>query len=110
MDAEAYPALADEHGVDGYPTFKLFSDHKTVEAYDEGDSSAGAIVAWVNKRVGTNKKVRVKATHVVKLTDDNFMTKVQMENAALVEFYAPWYVLHHSTPALSFHSLFSMLF
>ena len=90
MDAELYPALADEHGVDGYPTFKLFSDHQTIEAYDEGDSSAGAIVAWVNKRVGTNKKVRVKATHVVKLTDENFMTKVQMENAALVEFYAPW--------------------
>jgi hypothetical protein len=101
VDAEAHAALADELKVEGYPTIKLFSPDNTVEDFDEGDSSAHAILKWVNKRAKTKKKLPAKPTDVVTLTAKNFNSKVFGPKAALVEFYAPWCVVAGRMPTSS---------
>jgi protein disulfide-isomerase-like protein len=45
---------------------------------------------WINKKVGTNRKVKTAPSDVAVLTTDNFDEKVLGSKAALVEFYAPW--------------------
>ena len=48
------------------------------------------ISRWVNKEIGTNKKIKLAPTFVTTLTTDNFDKHVLGKKAALVEFYAPW--------------------
>ena len=76
VDAEAHSALADEVGVEGYPTIKLFSPENSVEDFEDGDSSAHAILKWLNQRAKTKKKLPAKPTDVVTLTAKNFNSKV----------------------------------
>lgn len=114
VDATQAQELADKYGVKGYPTLKYFPKGSIVAEDYEGGRTAETIVKydaqlhcktcstpfhvvfvccrWVNEKVGTNRKVKVPPSHVAALTTETFDSTVLGSKAALVEFYAPWYV------------------
>jgi protein disulfide-isomerase A6 len=90
VDATEASELADKFGVKGYPTLKFFPKGSTTPVDYDGGRTADTIVQWINKKVGTNRKVKVAPSNVVTLTTENFDSLVLGPKAALVEFYAPW--------------------
>ena len=98
IDASTYQDIGTKYEVQGFPTIKYFAKGGTTAAEYDGGRTADTIIDWVNKKVGTNKKLKTMSSSVVTLTKDNFAEHALGEKAALVEFYAPWCV---PTPALS---------
>jgi thiol-disulfide isomerase/thioredoxin len=92
VDATVSGDVAKKYGVSGYPTIKFFpkgGDVEKAEEYD-GGRSADTIVSWVNKKIGTNRKVKSAPSAVIALDEATFETEALGKKAALVEFYAPW--------------------
>lgn len=91
LDATEAEQIANKHGIQGYPTIKFFPKGSAVAEEYDGGRTADTIVSWVNKKVGTNKKVKMPPTNVVTLDSTNF-DKVALDptKTVLVEFYAPW--------------------
>jgi len=91
VDADKHRDLGSRFGVTGFPTIKYFTaNSKTGESYD-GGRTANDIIEYINRRAGTNGKVKSAATAVTVLTPDNFDAIVKDESKdVLVEFYAPW--------------------
>lgn len=89
VDATVANDLAKEYGITGFPTIKFFPKGSTkAEDYD-GGRTADTIISWVNKKVGTNRKLKALPSAVTTLTTENFDLALGSK-AALVEFYAPW--------------------
>jgi protein disulfide-isomerase A6 len=94
VDADKHSSLGSKYGVTGFPTIKYFpANSKKPEDY-EGGRDIKDLVEFVNKKVGTNKKVKTPPTHVLALDPSNFDTAVlspaALSKGRLVEFYAPW--------------------
>ncbi|KAF9949655.1 hypothetical protein BGZ72_008590 [Mortierella alpina] len=54
VDATVEKAIAEKHGVSGYPTIKFFKPDGTVEDY-EGGRSEQDFIDFINKKVGTQR-------------------------------------------------------
>ena len=91
VDATAHSAIAKRFDVKGYPTIKYFPKGSTTPKDYDGGRTADTIIKWVNKNIGTNKKLKSTPSSVITLTSANFEKSVLGSKAALVEFYAPWY-------------------
>ena len=91
FDATTDRDIGTKFDVKGFPTIKYFPKGNAAapEEYD-GGRSADTIVSWVNKKIGTNKKVKKAPTAAKALDVDNFDAEVLGDKGALVEFYAPW--------------------
>lgn len=62
----------------------------TTHSY-EGGRSAEDFVKFINKKAGTNGRLKVAPSNVVVLDESNFDSIVKDANKhVLVEFYAPW--------------------
>jgi len=91
VDADKHKDLSHRFEVTGFPTIKWFpKGSKSGEAYS-GGRTANDIIDFINKKIGTNAKVKGPPTVVTILTDENFDSIVHDPNKhVLVEFYAPW--------------------
>jgi protein disulfide-isomerase A6 len=92
FDATTSQDIAGRFGIKGYPTIKYFpkqTDVSKPEEYD-GGRTADAIINWVNKKVGTARRLKTVPSAVQTLTADNFDKAALGSRGALVEFYAPW--------------------
>jgi protein disulfide-isomerase A6 len=76
--------------VTGFPTIKWFpAGSKDAEDYSGGRSAAD-FVDFINRKAGTNAKVKSAPSAVTVLTDSNFESIVlDAKKDVLVEFYAP---------------------
>ncbi|BBN09197.1 protein disulfide-isomerase A6 [Marchantia polymorpha subsp. ruderalis] len=101
LDADAHKSLAQEYGIKGFPTIKVFGVGKSPVDY-QGPREVKGIVDYALQQVktlaqarlgksnGGSKKSEEKATSV-ELTSKNFDDLVlQSTDLWLVEFYAPW--------------------
>ena len=92
FDATTSNDISSRFGIKGFPTIKYFPKGGKLSEPEEyqGGRTADSIVSWVNKKVGTSRRIKTLPTNVQTLTSDNF-DKIALGNkAALVEFYAPW--------------------
>lgn len=91
LDATESKDSATKYGIQGFPTIKWFPKGSTVAEEYDGGRTADSIVSWVNKKVGTSKKVKKAPTAVKELTNDNFDSiAMDATKHVLVEFFAPW--------------------
>lgn len=117
VDADAHPSLAQEFGIQGFPTIKamIVTKSGTIKAVDyKGARAAESIVKWgleqaekvAMSRLGSKSSSGSSGsssqssgsdgfyagTSVVELTDENFHSKVSNSDDEFwfVEFYAPW--------------------
>eukprot|EP00051_Salpingoeca_urceolata_P025359 m.456652 g.456652 ORF g.456652 m.456652 type:complete len:622 (-) comp20326_c2_seq126:6318-8183(-) len=87
VDATVEEFLAQEHGVTGYPTLKVFRD--SGKSYDyEGPREAAGIVEAMSKHASPNWAPPVD--RVLVLTDDTFEDAIAEHDLIMVEWYAPW--------------------
>lgn len=91
VDADKHRDLGQRFGVTGFPTLKYFpANTKEPEAYS-GGRTAPDISDWINKKAGTNARIKTAPTAVVTLDPSNFDSVVKdASKDVLVEFYAPW--------------------
>jgi protein disulfide-isomerase-like protein len=91
VDADAHRSLGSRFDVSGFPTLKFFpAGSLTPEAYNGGRTAAD-IMDFINKKVGTNARLKTAASAVVALDETNFDALVKDPSKdVLVEFYAPW--------------------
>jgi len=91
LDADKYRDLATPHGIQGFPTIKFFdAGSKEGESYSGGRTAAD-MTDFINRKIGTNLKVKQAPSAVVTLDDSNFDAIVKDSSKdVLVEFYAPW--------------------
>ncbi|XP_026448124.1 protein disulfide isomerase-like 2-3 [Papaver somniferum] len=103
LDADAHQALAQEYGIKGFPTIKVFFPGKPPVDY-QGARDAKAIVDFASKQVkalinerlngktssgGSSKKKEPSAS--VELSSKNFDDMVtKSKDLWIVEFFAPW--------------------
>ncbi|KAI3928540.1 hypothetical protein MKW98_024141 [Papaver atlanticum] len=103
LDADAHQALAQEYGIKGFPTIKVFFPGKPPVDY-QGARDAKAIVDFASKQVkalinerlngktssgGSSKKKEPSAS--VELNSKNFDDMVtKSKDLWIVEFFAPW--------------------
>jgi protein disulfide-isomerase-like protein len=91
VDADKHKSLASRFSVTGFPTLKYFPADTTKPEDYNGGRTAPDLADWINKRAGTNAKIKGPVTAVTVLTPDNFDDIVKDETkSVLVEFYAPW--------------------
>jgi protein disulfide-isomerase A6 len=103
LDADAHKSLAQEYGIQGFPTIKVFTPGKPPIAY-QGARDAKPIAEFaiqqlktivkdrLNGKTGSNKKSSSSSSSSsVELTSNNFDDIVlKSKDPWLVEFYAPW--------------------
>eukprot|EP00270_Netrium_digitus_P011338 TRINITY_DN35_c0_g1_i5.p1 TRINITY_DN35_c0_g1~~TRINITY_DN35_c0_g1_i5.p1 ORF type:complete len:440 (-),score=150.18 TRINITY_DN35_c0_g1_i5:181-1500(-) len=99
IDCDEHSSIAQEYGIKGFPTIKVFSTHADHNPTDyTGAREAKAIVDFglsqvkglAHFRLGGGEKTK-EPSHSVVLTDDSFDEKVLQSNELwLVEFFAPW--------------------
>jgi protein disulfide-isomerase-like protein len=91
VDADQYKELGSRFEVKGFPTIKWFpAGSKEGEAY-QGGRTAADLIDFVNKKIGTNLRLKTAPTATTVLTPDNFDSIVKDPTKdVLVEFYAPW--------------------
>jgi len=91
VDADKHKDLAGRFTVTGFPTIKYFTANSKVGENYDGGRTANDIIEFLNRRAGTNVKVKSAPTAVTVLTPQNFDAIVKDETKdVLVEFYAPW--------------------
>jgi protein disulfide-isomerase-like protein len=91
VDCDQHKSISSRFSVTGFPTLKFFPAGTTKPEDYSGGRTAADLLDWINKRAGTNAKIKGPATNVVVLTPENFDAIVKDENKnVLVEFYAPW--------------------
>lgn len=91
VDADQHRSLGARFGVSGYPTLKWFPAGSTEpEDYRQG-RAIDDLVDFVNRKAGTNVRIKQAPTFVVDANDDTFDSIVlDTSKNVLVEFYAPW--------------------
>jgi len=90
VDADKHRELGSRFGVSGFPTIKYFPAGSTTPEDYSGGRTAGDMVDFINKKAGTNARVKQAASAVVQLDASNFDQIVGKDKDVLVEFYAPW--------------------
>lgn len=113
VDCDAHGTLAQQHGVQGFPTIKMFSvDAKGKQQVSDynGGRTADALVDYVLTSLKKQAKAKLgkgtssgkggsssgggfypASSDVVTLSDDDFEEQViQDDNVWFVEFFAPW--------------------
>ncbi|CAI5993835.1 unnamed protein product [Closterium sp. NIES-65] len=110
VDCDANPSIAQEYGVQGFPTIKVFAPHLKTPADYQGQRDAKAIVDFALSQVkslvsarlggkvggggggsGGGRKAESGPSASVVLTGDNFDDLVvNSKELWLVEFFAPW--------------------
>jgi len=90
VDADAHRELGSRFGVSGFPTIKYFPAGSTTPEDYSGGRTAADMTDFINKKTGTNGKIKTAASAVVTLTSSNFDSIVGHNQDVLVEFYAPW--------------------
>ncbi|XP_078179678.1 protein disulfide isomerase-like 2-3 [Carex rostrata] len=107
LDADAHQALAQEYGIQGFPTIKVFLPGKPPMDY-QGAREAKPIAEFALKQVkallkerlegkatggpsSSEKKSETKTSASVALTSSNFDdTVIKSNDLWIVEFFAPW--------------------
>ncbi|XP_050206842.1 protein disulfide-isomerase like 2-2-like [Mercurialis annua] len=105
LDADAHQALAQEYGIKGFPTIKVFASGKPPVDY-QGARDAKSISAFVLKQIrvllkerldgkstggSSEKSERSAASASVELNSSNFDDLVvKSKELWIVEFFAPW--------------------
>eukprot|EP00606_Chrysophyceae_sp_TOSAG23-5_P001313 GSChrysophyteH2.ASY1.ANO1.1431.1 assembled CDS len=90
FDATTSDTIAQNFGVQGYPTIKYFPKGGAEPEDYQGGRTADDIVGWVNDKVGTARRIKSVPSSVLTLNTGNFEKHALGSKAALVEFYAPW--------------------
>jgi len=102
VNADDHKELAQQYGIKGFPTIKLFGASKTSPTDYNGQRTATGLVdaalqetkKVVNQRLGVKSSSGSKSSgksDVIELTDSNFNKQVlDSKDIWLVEFYAPW--------------------
>jgi len=90
VDADKHRELGSRFGVSGFPTIKYFPAGSTTPEDYSGGRTAGDMVDFINKKAGTNARVKAAASSVVVLDSNNFDSIVGKDKDVLIEFYAPW--------------------
>lgn len=96
VNADEEQSLAGSHGVQGFPTIKIFVDKKNPTPYQGARTADGitdAALEAIRKKVkgGKSGGGSKGSKFVVELTDSNFEKLVyNSEDIWLVEFFAPW--------------------
>jgi len=91
VDADKHRDLGSRFGVSGFPTIKFFpAGTKEPEDYS-GGRTAPDMIDFLNRKAGTNAKLKAAPSVVLALTDADFNSIVlDAKKDVLVEFYAPW--------------------
>lgn len=82
---------------------------KTHISFWNSKKSVASHCRWVNEKVGTSRKVKVAPSAVTTLTSENFDALALGGKAALVEFYAPWWVKTTTTVQFPLCSWFAFV-
>jgi len=103
VNADEHKDLAQQYGIRGFPTIKLFGSSKTSPTDYNGQRTASGLVdgglqearKLVNQRLGgksgSSGSKSSGSSDVIELTDSNFNKQVlDSKDVWLVEFYAPW--------------------
>ena len=91
VDADAHKELGSEYGVSGYPTLKYFPAGSLKADDYTGGRSLDDLIAFVNGKIGTNKKAKKAPSAVIDLDDSNVDAVLgDASKAKLLELYAPW--------------------
>lgn len=78
--------MANQHGIQGYPTLVVFQNGAKLEDY-KGERTAKGIIEYMKKMADPNYEPPPSA--IVSLTDQNFTNFVKHEKLSLVMWYAP---------------------
>ncbi|EGG16584.1 protein disulfide isomerase [Cavenderia fasciculata] len=90
VNCDDHKELCSKHGVNGYPTLKMYAKSTTAKDYN-GGRSIDEIITFINGAAGTNVRVKKAASNVIDLDDSNFeKIALDEDKHVLVEFYAPW--------------------
>jgi protein disulfide-isomerase-like protein len=91
VDADKHRELGTRFGVTGFPTIKWFpAGSKEGEAYS-GGRTAPDMIDFINKKIGSNVRVKSAPTAVTVLDPSNFdAIALDATKDVLIEFYAPW--------------------
>jgi len=91
VDADKHRELGTRFGVTGFPTIKYFpAGSKEAEAYS-GGRTAPDMTDFINKKIGSNVRIKSAPTAVTVLDPSNFDSiALDKSKDVLVEFYAPW--------------------
>ncbi|CAI8586514.1 unnamed protein product [Vicia faba] len=104
LDADAHQALAQEYGIKGFPTIKVFAPGKPPVDY-QGARDVKPIAEFALQQVkvllkerlsgkatgGSNEKKEASASSSVELNSSNFDELViKSKELWIVEFFAPW--------------------
>jgi len=91
VDADEHKDLGSRFGVQGFPTLKYFPKGSTTPEDYDGGRSAQDIIDFVNRKAGSNARLKKAPSAVTVLTPENF-DKIALDTSkdVLVEFYAPW--------------------
>ncbi|XP_014780796.1 protein disulfide-isomerase A6 homolog isoform X1 [Octopus bimaculoides] len=111
LDADAHRGMAGEYGIQGFPTIKVFGQHKSKPEDYQGGRTANSVVEAAKKYLSNMISQRTRgggggsssgggssgghktgsADDVIELTDSNFEEMVlKSDDMWLVEFFAPW--------------------
>jgi len=91
VDADQHKSLGSRFGISGFPTIKYFPAGSTESEAYTGGRTAADMTDFINRKAGTNARVKTAPTSVVVLDSSNFDKIVLDSNKdVLVEFYAPW--------------------
>jgi len=92
FDATTSADIASRYGIKGYPTIKYFAKGSKLSAPEEyqGGRQADGIITWINKKIGSTRRLKTSPSNVLTLTTDTFAAAALGAKGALVEFYAPW--------------------
>ena len=92
VKADEETTLATRHGITGFPTLKWYTKDAPLEPKRyHGGRTAEDMVAFLNKKLNMNKKLRPAENFVVNLTPLNFDAIVlDSKQTVMVFFYAKW--------------------
>lgn len=91
VNADEHRDLGTKYGIRGFPTIKYFPEGSSEPEDYSGGRTADDLIAFVNEKAGTNKRIKKPASAVLDLSPANFDSALaDSSKGRLVEFFAPW--------------------
>lgn len=91
VNADEHRDLGSKFGVRGFPTIKFFPEGSLEPEDYNGGRTADDLIAFVNEKVGTSKKIKKAPSAVLDLSPSTFDSALaDSSKVRLVEFFAPW--------------------